>query len=133
MRTRCSVAAEALSRRFSLRPADSPIDPGDGYGGNRSAVAAAAIDRGGSKIEIDLAAQVPVSASVAASRCMHYGGCSMCWSGDDLGSSGLRVWLAVGPITDMRRGMNGLALQVQERRRIPMQAISLFSEAPVAI
>ncbi len=27
--------------------------------------------------------------------------------------SGVRVWLAVGP-TDMRRGMNGLALQVQE-------------------
>jgi len=50
--------------------------------------------------------------------------------------SGVRVWLAVGR-TDMRRGMNGLALQVQEalRRdpRIPMQAISLSSEAPVAI
>jgi transposase len=28
-------------------------------------------------------------------------------------SSGVRVWLAVGH-TDMRRGMNGLALQVQE-------------------
>src|SRR5205814_5304522 len=28
-------------------------------------------------------------------------------------SSGVRVWLAVGR-TDMRRGMNGLALQVQE-------------------
>ena len=27
--------------------------------------------------------------------------------------SGVRVWLAVGR-TDMRRGMNGLALQVQE-------------------
>jgi transposase len=27
--------------------------------------------------------------------------------------SGVRVWLAVGH-TDMRRGMNGLALQVQE-------------------
>jgi transposase len=27
--------------------------------------------------------------------------------------SGVRVWLAVG-FTDMRRGMNGLALQVQE-------------------
>ena len=27
--------------------------------------------------------------------------------------SGVRVWLATGP-TDMRRGMNGLALQVQE-------------------
>jgi transposase len=27
--------------------------------------------------------------------------------------SGMRVWLAVGH-TDMRRGMNGLALQVQE-------------------
>jgi transposase len=28
--------------------------------------------------------------------------------------SGVRVWLAVGQ-TDMRKGMNGLALQVQER------------------
>jgi transposase len=28
-------------------------------------------------------------------------------------ASGMRVWLAVGP-TDMRWGMNGLALQVQE-------------------
>jgi IS66 Orf2 like protein len=28
--------------------------------------------------------------------------------------SGVRVWLAVGH-TDMRRGMNGLALQVQEK------------------
>jgi transposase len=30
--------------------------------------------------------------------------------------SGMRVWLAVGR-TDMRRGMNGLALQVQEALR----------------
>jgi len=29
--------------------------------------------------------------------------------------SGVRVWLAVGH-TDMRRGMNGLALQVQRKR-----------------
>jgi transposase len=28
--------------------------------------------------------------------------------------SGVRVWLAVGR-TDMRKGMNGLALQVQEQ------------------
>jgi transposase len=35
------------------------------------------------------------------------------WSGDDSVPSGVRVWLAVGR-TDMRRGMNGLALQVQE-------------------
>ena len=28
-------------------------------------------------------------------------------------SSGVRVWLATG-VTDMRRGMNGLALQVQQ-------------------
>jgi transposase len=31
-------------------------------------------------------------------------------------ASGVRVWLAVGR-TDMRRGMNGLALQVQEALR----------------
>ena len=30
--------------------------------------------------------------------------------------SGVRVWLATGP-TDMRRGMNGLAIQVQETLR----------------
>jgi transposase len=31
--------------------------------------------------------------------------------------SGVRVWLAVGR-TDMRKGMNGLALQVQRKRRL---------------
>ena len=37
--------------------------------------------------------------------------------------SGGRVWLAVGR-TDMRRGMNGLALQVQERlKRDPHGAV----------
>ena len=44
---------------------------------------------------------------------MHYGGWWRRWSGDDLCS----VWctgLAGGWRTDMRRGMNGLALQVQE-------------------
>ena len=35
------------------------------------------------------------------------------WREDDPGSSGVRVWLAVGR-TDMRKGMNGLALQVQQ-------------------
>ena len=30
--------------------------------------------------------------------------------------SGVRVWLATGP-TDMRRGVNGLAIQVQETLR----------------
>jgi len=44
--------------------------------------------------------------------------------------SGVRVWLAVGR-TDMRRGMNGLALQVQEAlRRDPTQVIFTSSEAP---
>ena len=46
--------------------------------------------------------------------------------------SGVRVWLAVGR-TDMRRGMNGLALQVQEalgRDRMP--AIYMFFGAPKA-
>ena len=36
-----------------------------------------------------------------------------CWSGDDPVPERVRVWLATGR-TDMRRGMNGLALQVQE-------------------
>ena len=47
--------------------------------------------------------------------------------------SGVRVWLAVGR-TDMRRGMNGLALQVQEAlggTRMP--AIYMFSGAPKEI
>src|ERR1700710_1518805 len=39
--------------------------------------------------------------------------------------SGVRVWLAVGR-TDMRRGMNGLALQVQEALRRDPHAGDLF-------
>lgn len=39
--------------------------------------------------------------------------------------SGVRVWLAVGR-TDMRRGMNGLALQVQETLRRDPHAGDLF-------
>jgi transposase len=47
--------------------------------------------------------------------------------------SGVRVWLAVGH-TDMRRGMNSLALQVQEvLKRDPHAAICTFSEAEEAI
>ena len=42
--------------------------------------------------------------------------------------SGVRVWLAVGH-TDMRRGMNSLALQVQEKLgRDPHAGDLLFSE-----
>jgi transposase len=39
--------------------------------------------------------------------------------------SGVRVWLAVGP-TDMRRGMNGLALQVQEAMKRDPHAGDLY-------
>jgi len=39
--------------------------------------------------------------------------------------SGVRVWLATGH-TDMRRGMNGLALQVQEALRRDPHAGDLF-------
>jgi hypothetical protein len=47
--------------------------------------------------------------------------------------SGVRVWLAVGR-TDMRRGMNGLALQVQEALgRDPHAGDSTCSEASGAI
>ena len=38
---------------------------------------------------------------------------------------GVRVWLAVGR-TDMRRGMNGLALQVQEALKRDPHAVDLF-------
>ena len=40
-------------------------------------------------------------------------------------ASGTRVWLAVGP-TDMRRGMNGLALQVQEAMQRDPHAGDLY-------
>ena len=40
-------------------------------------------------------------------------GCWKFWSADDPHSIGREVWIATG-ITDMRRGMNGLSLQVQE-------------------
>ena len=46
--------------------------------------------------------------------------------------SGVRVWLAVGR-TDMRRGMNGLALQVQEALRRDPHAGDLrrrYADAP---
>jgi transposase len=39
--------------------------------------------------------------------------------------SGVRVWLAVGP-TDMRRRMNGLALQVQEAMKRDPHAGDLY-------
>ena len=39
--------------------------------------------------------------------------------------SGVRVWLAVGR-TDMRKGMNGLALQVQERLQRDPHAGDLY-------
>ncbi len=40
-------------------------------------------------------------------------------------ASGVRVWLAVGR-TDMRRGMNGLALQVQQALRRDPHASDLY-------
>jgi transposase len=40
-------------------------------------------------------------------------------------SRGVRVWLAVGH-TDMRRGMNGLALQVQEAMKRDPHASDLY-------
>ena len=44
--------------------------------------------------------------------------------------SGVRVWLALGR-TDMRRGMNGLALQIQEAlHRDPTRAIYTSFAAP---
>jgi transposase len=47
--------------------------------------------------------------------------------------SGVRVWIATGH-THMRRGMNGLALQVQQGcGAIPMPAICLCSAVGVAI
>jgi transposase len=56
----------------------------------------------------DMAATVSVSAALSMRR-----------------RCGVRVWLAVGR-TDMRRGMNGLALQVQEALRHDPNAGDLF-------
>jgi transposase len=39
--------------------------------------------------------------------------------------SGVHVWLAAG-VTDMRRGMNGLALQVQQGLRRDPHAVDLY-------
>ena len=47
--------------------------------------------------------------------------------------SGVRVWIATGH-TDMRRGMQSLALTVQESlKRDPMPAISISSGVAAAI
>lgn len=44
--------------------------------------------------------------------------------------SGVRVWIATG-VTDMRRGMNGLSLQVQEAfRRDPHAGVPGTSRRP---
>ena len=66
-----------------------------------------------------------VSASASASKRKRCGACSTYWSGDDPGS----VWcagLAGGRATDMRRGMNGLALQVQKALRGDPHAGDLY-------
>ena len=46
-------------------------------------------------------------------RCRGSARCSKFWSADDPHPVGVKVWIATG-MTDMRRGMNGLSLQVQE-------------------
>jgi transposase len=52
-------------------------------------------------------------ALIAMSTRRRWSGFSTCWRGDDPGSERGAVWLVVGR-TDMRKGMNGLALQVQQ-------------------
>jgi hypothetical protein len=48
----------------------------------------------------------------------------MYWSGaDELGAGRVWVWLASGP-TDMRRGMNSLALQAQQVLKLSIDADS---------
>ena len=47
--------------------------------------------------------------------------------------TGVKVWIATG-VTDLRRGMNGLTLQVQEALgAIPMRVISTSSADAAAI
>ena len=62
-------------------------------------------------IEIELPA--PACGSAQVSRPQPCGWCWMFWRAMIAFPSSVRVWLAVGR-TDMRRGMNGLALQVQQ-------------------
>jgi hypothetical protein len=45
--------------------------------------------------------------------------------------SGVRVWLSVGR-TDMRRGMNGVALQVQETLRRDPQSLATVTRYSMA-
>ncbi len=44
--------------------------------------------------------------------CRHCAACSTCSRSDDRFAAGTRVWLAAG-VTDMRKGMDGLAALVQ--------------------
>ena len=90
----------------------SAADPGDGYG--RNMVLSPRSRRPSTEtIEIESGRQVPRSRRQrrrrqgAAARARRAGAAMIPVP------SGVRVWLAVGH-TDMRRGMNGLALQVQE-------------------
>jgi transposase len=65
--------------------------------------------------------------------CAGCGGCKGAGAAMIPVPSGVRVWLAVGR-TDMRKGMNGLALQVQQvLGRDPHAAICTCSGAPEAI
>src|SRR5205823_7397458 len=55
-----------------------------------------------------------VSSSTPASMRARWRGCSPFWNADDPGRGKcVRIWIATGH-TDMRKGMNGLALLVQE-------------------
>ena len=110
--------------RAPAGPVGSAIDPGDGYGGtgSRSSAQPSTV---AATIEIDLAGKYRVrvgggvDAASAAARARRAGAAMIPVP------SGVRVWLAVGR-TDMRRGMNGLALQVQEALRRDPHAGDLY-------
>ena len=58
-------------------------------------------------------------------------GCLRFWSGDDLNPVGREGVDRYG-VTDMRRGMNGLSLQVQERSDAIRMPVTFTSFADVA-
>ncbi len=102
----------------------SSIDPGDGHGGTGGrGCGVADADRVGDDRDRSCR-QVPCprrrlrcAGTAARARCAEAAMIPV--------PSGVRVWLAVGR-TDMRRGMNGLALQVQEALRRDPHAGDLY-------
>src|ERR1019366_354733 len=117
--------AEALSRRAAGtgRPSGSAIDSGGGYG-RTGCSCHPALDRRGD--DRDRSCRPVPCPRPQRRRCAGTAACARCAGAAMIPiPSGVRVWLAVGR-TDMRRGMNGLALKVQEALRRDPHAGDLY-------